>query len=71
MIHITHQLNEMNVGTKWCSMPLAMHLPLVLNDILMELMVGVCVFNLSVCLKKCLYTIRVSNWLHTATDIVL
>ena len=52
-------------------MPLAMPLPMVLNEILLELMVGVCIFNLLVCLKECLYAVKVSSWLHTATNIVI
>ena len=52
-------------------MPLAMPLPMVHNEILLEMMMGVCIFNLPVCLKECLYAVRVSSWLHMATDIVV
>ena len=46
-------------------------LPVLLNEILLKLVVGVAVLNLPVGLKECLNAIWVSNWLHTATDIVV
>jgi hypothetical protein len=48
-----------------------MTLPMVLNEILLKLIVGVCIFNPPECLKECLYAARVSSWLHMATDVVV
>lgn len=68
MIQIKHELNKMNGK---CQKLLPMPLPMVLNEILLKLIVGVCVFNLPVCLNQCLYAVKVSSWLHMATNIVL
>ena len=44
---------------------------MVLNEILLKLKVGVCIFNLLVCLKKSSNAVRVSTWFDTATHIVV
>ena len=46
-------------------------LPMVLNEILLKLKVGVCIFNLLVCLKKSSNAVRVSSWFDTTTHIVI
>ena len=45
--------------------------PNMLNKILLKLCVGVTIFYLSVCLKKCLNTVRVSSWPQTNTHIIV
>ena len=44
---------------------------MVLNEILLKLKVGVCIFNILVCLKKSSNAVRVSNWFDTTTHIVI
>ena len=46
-------------------------LQMVLNEILLKLKVGVCIFNLPVGLKKCSNAVRVSSWFDMATHIVV
>ena len=46
-------------------------LPMMLNEILLKLIVGVCIFNLPVGLKKSSNAVRVSNWFDTAAHIVV
>src|SRR3989337_2129216 len=53
------------------SLLLSSPLPMVLNEILLKLKVGVCIFNLLVCLKKSSNAVRVSSWFDTATHIVV
>ena len=44
---------------------------MVLNEILLKLKVGVCIFNLLVGMNKSSNAVRVSNWFHTATRIII
>ena len=53
------------------SLLLSNPLPMVLNEILLKLKVGVCIFNLLVCLKKSSNAVRVSSWFDTAAYIVI
>ena len=53
------------------SLLLSSPLPMVLNEILLKLKVGVCIFNLFICLKKSSNAVRVSCWFDTATHIVV
>ena len=57
-----------NKGT---SFALAMQLPVVLDQIILELMVSVVIFNLPMRLKKSLKAIGVSLGLHSGTNIVV
>ena len=44
---------------------------MVLNEILLKRNVGVCIFNILVCLKKSSNAVRVSSWFDTATHIIV
>jgi hypothetical protein len=46
-----------------------MPLPMVPNEIKLELLMGASVLNVLVCLKKCLDYIRDSSWIHTTTRV--
>ena len=53
------------------SFALAMQLPVVLDQIFLEVMVGAVIFNLPMRLKKSLKAIGVSLGLHSGTNIVV
>ena len=48
-----------------------MQLPYVLNEIMLQLGVPMGVLYVPVGLQESLNTVRVSGWLHTATNIVV
>jgi hypothetical protein len=47
-----------------------MPLPMVLNEICLELLVGAGVLNVPICFKECLGFIWISCWLHTGANII-
>jgi hypothetical protein len=47
-----------------------MPLPMVLNEICLELLVGVGILNVLVCFMECLDFIQISYWLHMGTHII-
>ena len=62
----------MNTNTnEYKNESLSSPLPMVLNEILLKLKVGVCIFNLLICLKKSSNAVWVSSWFDTATHIVV